>query len=295
MAKPIRNMGASVRARLLAVAKERNQPFQLLLTRYVLERLLHRLTHTPHHRRFALKGAMLVTTWFENPHRPTRDMDFLGFGDPDPEAMISIFREVCGVAADDGIEFDPAALRVDQIREALEYGGLRLRTVATVAGARINVVIDIGFGDAVEPGLEEIELPVLLDQPAPRLQAYARETVIAEKFQAMVMLGRANSRLKDFYDVWVLSRSYAFEGERLARAMAATFQRRRTPLPTDLPDALTSTFAQDPIKRQQWQALLRDVSGQAGALEDVVRDLAAFLMPHVERARTSGNTWSARQ
>lgn len=290
MAKPIRNMGASVRARLLAVAKERNQPFQLLLTRYVLERLLHRLTRTAHHRRFALKGAMLVTTWFENPHRPTRDMDFLGFGDPDPEAMISIFRDVCGVAADDGIEFDPAALRIDQIREALEYGGLRLRTVATVAGARVNVVIDIGFGDAVEPGLEEIELPVLLGQPAPRLQAYARETVIAEKFQAMVMLGRANSRLKDFYDVWVLSRSYDFEGDRLARAMAATFERRRTPLPTDLPDALTSTFAQDPIKRQQWQALLRDVSGQAGALEDVVRDLAAFLMPHVERARILGHT-----
>lgn len=290
MAKPIRNMGASVRARLLALAKERNQPFQLLLTRYVLERLLHRLTQTPHHRRFALKGAMLVTTWFDNPHRPTRDMDFLGFGDPDPEAMVSVFREVCGVTADDGVEFDLGALRVDRIREELEYGGLRLRTVATVAGARINVVIDVGFGDAVEPGLEEIELPVLLDQPIPRLQAYARETVIAEKFQAMVVLGLANSRLKDFYDIWVLSRSYDFEGERLARAMTATFARRRTLLPTTLPEALTSGFAQDPIKRQQWQALLRDVSGQAGSLDDVVRDLAAFLMPHVERARTPGYT-----
>ena len=285
MARPIRNMGASVRARLLAVAKERNQPFQLLLTRYALERLLHRLTQTPHHRRFALKGAMLMTTWFESPHRPTRDMDFLGFGDPDPQAMVAVFREVCDIAADDGVAFDSYALRVDQIREELEYGGLRLRTVANVAGARINVVIDIGFGDAVEPGLEEIELPVLLDQPAPRLQAYARETVIAEKFQAMVVLGRANSRLKDFYDIWVLSKSYNFEGERLARAMVATFERRRTLLPTSLPVGLTSAFAQDPVKRQQWQALLRDVPGQAGSLDDVVRDLAAFLMPHVERAR----------
>ena len=285
MARPIRNMGASVRARLLAVAKERNQPFQLLLTRYTLERLLHRLTQTPHHRRFALKGAMLMTTWFESPHRPTRDMDFLGFGDPDPQAMVAVFREVCDVAADDGIAFDSDALRVDQIREELEYGGLRLRTVANVAGARINVVIDIGFGDAVEPGLEEIEFPVLLDQPAPRLQAYSRETVIAEKFQAMVVLGRANSRLKDFYDIWVLSKSYNFEGERLARAMVATFERRRTLLPTSLPVGLTSAFAQDPVKRQQWQALLRDVPGQAGSLDDVVRDLAAFLMPHVERAR----------
>jgi predicted nucleotidyltransferase component of viral defense system len=278
-------MGASVRARLLAVAKERNQPFQLLLTRYTLERLLHRLTQTPHHRRFALKGAMLMTTWFESPHRPTRDMDFLGFGDPDPQAMVAVFREVCDIAADDGVAFDSDALRVDQIREELEYGGLRLRTVANVAGARINVVIDIGFGDTVEPGLEEIELPVLLNQPAPRLQAYSRETVIAEKFQAMVVLGRANSRLKDFYDIWVLSKSYNFEGERLARAMVATFERRRTLLPTSLPVGLTSAFAQDPVKRQQWQALLRDVPGQAGSLDDVVRDLAAFLMPHVERAR----------
>jgi hypothetical protein len=212
-------------------------------------------------------------------------MDFLGFGDPDPEAMLTIFREVCDVAADDGVEFDPAELRVDQIREKLEYGGLRLRTVAIVAGARVNVVIDIGFGDAIEPGLQEVELPVLLDQPAPRLQAYARETVIAEKFQAMVMLGRANSRLKDFYDIWILSRTYAFEGDRLARAMAATFERRKTSLPTELPDALTSPFARDPLKRQQWEALLRDISGQAAPLEDVVRDLAEFLMPHAERAR----------
>jgi predicted nucleotidyltransferase component of viral defense system len=274
MARPIRNMGASVRARLLTTAKERNQPFQLLLTR--LERLLHRLVQTPHHKRLALKGAMLVTTWFDNPHRPTRDMDFLGFGDPDPEAMLKIFREVCDVTADDGVEFDPTELRVDQIREELEYGGLRLRTIATVAGARVNVVIDIGFGDAIEPGLQEVELPVLLDQPAPRLQAYARETVIAEKFQAMVMVGRANSRLKDFYDIWSLSRSYDFEGSRLARALAATFERRKTALPTELPDALTSTFAQDPMKRQQWEALLRDISGQATSLEEVVRDLASF-------------------
>ena len=144
MARPIRNMGASVRARLLTTAKERNQPFQLLLTRYVLERVLHRLVQTPHHKRFALKGAMLVTTWFDNPHRPTRDMDFLGFGDPDPDAMLKIFWEVCDVTADDGVEFDPAELRVDQIREELEYGGLLLRTIATVAGARVTSLVDIG-------------------------------------------------------------------------------------------------------------------------------------------------------
>ena len=139
---------------------------------------------------------MLVTTWFADPHRQTRDVDLLGFGSPTPDAMLAVFREVCSVPLDDGVVIDVAGLRVDLIREALEYGGLRLRTTATVAGARVAIVIDIAFGDATEPGIEEIDLPVLLDQPAPRLKAYARETVIAEKFQAMVALGLANTRYK---------------------------------------------------------------------------------------------------
>jgi hypothetical protein len=202
--------------------------------------------------------------------------------------MVEVFREVCGEVIDDGVEFDTTALRFELIREELEYGGLRLRTVATVGGARINVVIDIGFGDAIEPGLEETQLPVLLDLPAPRLRAYARETVIAKKFQAMVMLGRANSRLKDFYDIWMLSRMYDFTTDRMARALAATFARRKTALPVDLPDALTQAFAEDAIKRQQWDALLRDMTRQAGHLQEIVNDLAAFLMPHVERARLIG-------
>jgi nucleotidyltransferase AbiEii toxin of type IV toxin-antitoxin system len=139
--------------------------------------------------------------------------------------MLDAFRQICAVEVDDGVELDTAALRVDQIREELEYGGLRIKTIATVGGARVNVVIDIGFGDAIEPGIEDVELPVLLDLPAPRLRAYARETVIAEKFQAMVMLGRANSRMKDYYDIWLLTRTHEFTGDRLARAIAATFSR----------------------------------------------------------------------
>jgi predicted nucleotidyltransferase component of viral defense system len=241
-----RNIGASVRARLLNVAKQRNQQFQLLLTRFALERLLYRLSLSAHRDRLVLKGAMLVTTWLDNPHRPTRDIDFLGFGDPSPETMLNAFREICAVSIEDGIEFDVAALRVDQIREELAYGGLRIRTIATVGGARVNVVIDVGFSDAIEPGIEETELPVLLDLPAPRLRAYARETVIAEKFQAMMMLGRANSRMKDYYDIWMLSRTHEFTDDRLARAIAATFARRQTEIPTELPDALTLAFAEDP-------------------------------------------------
>lgn len=284
MADAPRDMGASVRGRLMNLSRERRQPFQLLLTRYALERLLYRLSMTAYRDRFVLKGAMLMAAWFDNPFRPTQDVDFLGFGDPDPAAMLAIFREVCAVRLDDGVAFDIDALVVDHIREELEYGGLRIKTNADIGGARIRIVADIGFGDAIEPGLRELEMPVLLGQPAPRLRAYPPETVVAEKFQAMVMLGRANSRMKDFYDVWVLSRTQEFAGDRLSRAIAATFARRNTPIPVEPPDALTTAFAGDPAKQSQWNAFLRGIEADPLPLVTVIDDLAAFLMPHAEQA-----------
>lgn len=277
------NIGASVRARLLNLSRARNQPFQLLLTRFVLERLLYRLSLTAHADRFVLKGVMLMTTWFEDPFRPTRDLDLLGTGNPDAEGMLAIFRAVCGVAADDGVVLDGAALSIETIREDLTYGGLRLKTNATVGGARIRVVVDIGFGDAVEP--EEREIPVLLDLPAPRLRAYRPETVIAEKFQAIVVLGRANTRMKDFYDIWLLARSMTFEGDTLARAIRATFDRRSTAIPSERPDGLTKAFAADAAKRQQWQSFVADVAA-GGPLDEVIEDLAQFLMTHAHIARS---------
>jgi predicted nucleotidyltransferase component of viral defense system len=292
MPKAVRDIGASVRARLLNIAKARRQPFDLLLTRYVLERLLYRLTITKHRDRFVLKGAMLMTTWFDDPHRPTRDVDLSGAGDPDPQAMLEIFREICAVAADDGVVFDIAGLKVDKIREEQEYGGLRIKTTATIGQARIPVVVDIGFGDAIEPGAEETELPVLLDLPAPRLRVYARETVIAEKFQAMVMLGRANSRMKDLYDIWRLSRAYEFTGDGLPRAIAATFKRRKTEIPAKPPDALTGAFAEDPAKIQQWSSFIENVAVQPGDLATVIDDLATFLMPQAAAARALGGAKS---
>lgn len=290
MAKQPRDIGASVRARLLTLAREKGQAFDLLLTRYATERLLYRLSTTPYRDRFVLKGAMLMTTWFDDPHRPTRDVDFLGYGDPAPEPMLVVFKEICAIEENDGILFDVDALRVELIRKELEYGGLRLRTTARLAGARITVVIDIGFGDAVEPGVEEINLPVLLDLPVPRLRAYARETVVAEKFQAMVLFGVANTRMKDYYDIWILSRRYVFDAERLSRAIAATFERRRTAIPQDLPDALTTAFSTDATKQRQWEAFAKDLSAEVLSLEVIVADLASFLMPHARQAlqRTSG-------
>ncbi len=285
MARQPRDIGASVRARLLNLAREKGHAFDLLLTRYAAERLLYRLSTTPHRDRFVLKGAMLMTTWFDAPHRPTRDVDFLGYGDSTPESVLAVFREICAIERGDGVIFDVDALRVELIREELEYGGLRMRTTARLAGARITVVIDIGFGDAIEPGIEEINLPALLDFPEPRLRAYARETVVAEKFQAMVMLGLANSRMKDYYDIWMLSRSYDFDADRLSRAIVATFARRGTAIPEEVPDALTAVFATDATKQRQWAAFCRDLAADVPALETIVTDLADFLMPYAQQAR----------
>lgn len=284
MPKAPQNLPASVRARLLNLAQAQGLPFDLVLTRYVLERLLYRLSQSKVAHRFVLKGAMLMMTWFEEPHRGTRDLDLLGFGDPNPEALAQAFREVMAIAAEDGLVFDVEALRTEPIREDVDYGGVRLKTVATLDRARIPVTIDIGFGDALEPEAVQIDYPVLLDMPIPRIRAYARETVVAEKFQAMVALGRANTRLKDFYDLWALSKSYEFDPERLALAIAATFARRDTVVPTEPPDALTAGFAEDAAKQAQWRAFIRDIEAAPPDLALVVRELEAFLMPHARRA-----------
>jgi predicted nucleotidyltransferase component of viral defense system len=285
MREPARNIAASIRARLLMIAKERNQPLDLLLTRYVLERLLHRLSVSEYRERFVLKGAMLVTTWIDAPYRPTRDLDLLGFGTPDPDAILSVFREICAIRIEDGVEFDVAGLHIDRIREEFAYGGLHVKTGASLAGARVRVRIDIGFGDAVEPEIVETELPVLLDLPSPRLRTYPPETVIAEKFQAMVVLGLANSRMKDLYDIWVLCHAREFAGPRLAQAIAATFSRRNTPVPDEPPVCLTRVFAEDRTKRQQWTSFLERIEAPPADLAGVIDDLSGFLMRHAAAAR----------
>jgi predicted nucleotidyltransferase component of viral defense system len=218
---PPNNVGAAVRQRLLNLAHARGQPMELLLTRYALERLLHRLSLSPHRERFVLKGAMLLTTWFNEPHRATRDVDLLGFGDPAADALLGTFREIM----------------------------------------------------AVEPGVEDIELPVLLGMPPPRLRAYAPETVIAEKLHAMVILGRANSRMKDYYDIWMLTGAFEIDPERLRRAITATFARRNTAIPAEMPDGLGDAFAADPGKQRQWDAFARNLAATPPELGVVVSDL----------------------
>jgi predicted nucleotidyltransferase component of viral defense system len=297
MPEPKKNMGASVRARLLAISKAKGQIFDLVLNRYAVERLLYRLSVSAHAQRFVLKGATLLMTWLDTPHRGTRDLDLLGFGDPDGDKMLAVFREVMAVESDDGIVFDAAALKVERIREHLAYGGLRLVTTANIGGARVKISIDIGFGDALEPDPETLDYPVLLDMPAPQLRGYARETVIAEKFEAITSLGRDNTRMKDFHDIWILSRTFTFTDDRLVRAIKATFARRGTAIPTEAPDALTPAFAADARKRAQWAAFVETVDVDPGELAAVLSDLAAFLMPHAQTAtaRSSENGVGAMQ
>ena len=289
MARPPTNIAASVRARLLNLARETQRPLDQLLTRYALERLLYRLSLSPYRDGYVLKGALLVTTWFESPHRPTRDIDFLGFGDPSMDVLLGRFRDIAAIAADDGMAYDIDAWKAEPIRDVQRYGGVRLRTTAVLAGARIPIVIDVGFGDATEPGLQEIDLPVLLDMPAPNLLAYPLETVIAEKFEAMVKLGLANSRAKDYYDVWALLTTRELDHERLASAIRATFERRGTALPAGTPDALSATFAGDDTHKSQWRAFTRNIGQEAPALDVVVTELESRLMPVVRMLSAQGN------
>jgi hypothetical protein len=293
MPKSVVNLAASTRARLLAYAKAKGLAFDLVLTRFALERLLDRLSRSPYAEQFVLKGGMLVMVWFEEPLRATRDLDLLGFGDSTPDRLRATFAEILAIPSEDALTFDHEGVTAALIRATDEYGGVRLRTTATLANARIPVVIDIAFGDAIEPGLLTIDFPVLLDLPAPRVRAYAPETVIAEKFQAMVALGRANSRMKDIFDVWSLLNAYEIDPVRMAEAFSATFARRKTPLPYATPDGLTLAFAEDLSKARQWRAFVDGLEIEPPSLPAVVIDLAAKLMPVVERARVLPTTSGA--
>ncbi|MUZ76083.1 nucleotidyl transferase AbiEii/AbiGii toxin family protein [Agrobacterium vitis] len=298
MLRDPRNIGASVRARLLDRARAERSDFQILLTRYALERLLYRLSVSPHRNRFILKGAMLFVTWVADPFRPTRDLDLLGHGDSDAASIAETFGAICAQpVADDGVTFEIAALTAAPIREEVEYGGVRVRTTATIAGARIPIQVDIGFGDAVTPGAVEIEYPALLDAPAPHLRAYPVETVVAEKFQAMVTLGIANSRLKDFYDLWLIAQTFEFRRSTLIEAARRTFERRETALSAGIPIGLSDEFTA--AWSAQWQAFLRRdrMAAAPETFAAVIDDLRLFLLPLVdvendEQRWLPGGPWS---
>lgn len=273
-----KDIAASVRARLLRLARERGEDFQLVLTRYANERLLFRLAASTHASRFVLKGATLFALWTGAPHRATRDVDLLGLGNQSEAYLQEVFSEVLKLDVDDdGIVFDLDSLAVGPIREDQTYGGLRVEVIARLTAAQVRLQVDVGFGDAITPEAAIVELPSLLDLPTAKMRAYPRETVVAEKVEAMVQLGMANSRMKDFYDLIVLSRQFEFESELLVRAIIATFKRRKTPLPAGLPVALTRAFADDKMKQAQWAGFVRKSGiAEAGTLLEAVEVITAF-------------------
>ena len=289
-----KNVAHSVRDRLFKLAKARGEDFNFVLVRYALERLLYRLSKSSHAAEFILKGAMLFTVWSKHRHRATKDLDLLGSGTPDLGRLAEVFREVSALSVqDDGMIFDPASVQARRIKEDAEYEGVRITLEAKLGSARLGLQVDVGFGDSVTPPATTIAFPTLLPFSSPIIRAYARETVVAEKLHAMVDLGMANTRMKDFFDVWFLCREFEFQGQSLIGAIRATFERRQTPIPDGLPIALTEEFALNEVKATQWKAFLSRSRVVETALElpEVVDTIAIFLRPAMEAAR-GGGLWT---
>ncbi|MDB0526875.1 nucleotidyl transferase AbiEii/AbiGii toxin family protein [Ralstonia solanacearum] len=253
-----RNLAASIRTRLKQHANASKQDFNLTLTQYGLERLLYRLSISQHAANYLLKGALLFALWYDQPHRPTRDADLLGYGPDDIETAVAAFREISQIEVEDGVAFEPASVRGSEIRKETGYGGVRIDLQAKLDGARIALQVDIGFGDTVTPAPETVDYPTLLDNlPAPRLRAYPKHTVVAEKFHAVCLLGMANTRMKDYFDLWVLLTEDTLDPGELLGAAQATFTRRGLTIPEEIPAGLSDTFARDATKQQQWAAFLK--------------------------------------
>lgn len=282
--EPRKTTAASIRARLLSLAQSKGEDYQRVLGRYAIERFLYRLGRSPFRDKFALKGATLFTLWTGHTHRPTKDLDLLGRGSSSAIGEVeTTIRDICELQDDDGIVFDSESVEGTRIKGDDEYDGVRIKLLAELAGARIPMQIDIGFGDAVYPEPELASFPVLLPMEAPLIRAYPRESAVAEKFHAMVVLDIRNSRMKDFYDVWLIASTWTFEMASLRSAILASFERRGSPIPETIPFALTEAFLNDPQKNLQWNAFVSRLSpgDKAPSLQEVGALLRSFLLPCV--------------
>lgn len=283
MADGPKNLAASVKQRLLNLARAQGRGFDILLVRFALERLLFRLSQSAHRDNYVLKGGILVTQWFDHENRETRDADFLGFGDADAEKIKAIFAEIMAIAGDDGLAFDTSALTAATTCEETEYGGVRLKANAYLERTRIPVTLDIAFGDALVDASQTIEYPSLLDMERPSIRAYPPAQVIAEKFQAVVALGLANGRMKDFYDLWAIPKSMPVDEQALDTAIAATFERRATPIPNERPSGLSAAMAEDATAQQRWRAYMESLELPVPDFAEVLDDIWALLAPSCAR------------
>ncbi len=286
--KPTRNIAASVRQRLLNLRRARSEDYNAILTQYAVERFLYRLSRSAVAGRFVLKGARLFRAWFGQLHRPTKDLDLLGHGESSPDGVARAVRQVLDTPVpDDGLAFDPDSVMATEIREEQEYGGIRVKLVAMLGNARIPMQIDVGFGDAVTPKPKVQAYPTLLEMDAPKLQMYPPETVVAEKLEAAVVRGMTNSRMKDYYDLLVIFRTCELKDEGLAKAIAATFHRRQTALPVDVPPGLSDDFGTDNTAQRLWREFLRRLQLDDAPPEflEVVRSVRESLWPAMQQAR----------
>ncbi|MBT5902290.1 MAG: nucleotidyl transferase AbiEii/AbiGii toxin family protein [Opitutaceae bacterium] len=283
------DLSASVRARLFNLSKKNGEDFSLTLTRYAIERLLYRLGKSKFRNQFLLKGATLFAIWEPGIHRPTRDLDLLGFGSSEQEEVRRNFIKICQTEAPpDGLIFSTEHLRVSEIREDSHYGGLRVQTIAYLGNARISIQVDVGYGDAVTPEPDQIVFPTLLDFDAPSIKAYPIYTVIAEKTEAIVALGEINTRMKDFFDLRFLSQKFEFEGPTLIEAIKATFKQRGTSIPQETPFGLSVQFGNDSTKQTQWSAFLRRNRLETVMFSEALSSVRQFVAPALLEAASIG-------
>jgi predicted nucleotidyltransferase component of viral defense system len=283
MADAPTNIAASVKQRLFNMARTQGRGFDILLVRFALERLLFRLSQSAHRENYILKGGMLVTQWLDHDNRETRDADFLGFGEADVETIKAIFAEIMAITSEDGLDFDIGAIAATTIREEAEYDGIRLKTFAYLGRTRIPVTLDIAFGDVLADASQTVDYPSLLDMERPSIRTYPPAQVIAEKFQAMVALGLANGRMKDFYDLWAIPKALPIDDQALDTAIAATFERRTTPVPKERPSGLSAAMAEDAAAQQRWRAYVESLELPVPDFTDVLEDIWALLAPSCVR------------
>jgi len=292
------NLEISVLARLKNISQELKVDYQIVLTRYAIERFLYRLSCSKHQDSFILKGAMLLIAHTHSKYRPTRDLDLLGFGEYSDSVLRKTIGEICMVnVPDDAVTYLPETITIMDVREESEYDGKRVKLQARIGKARITVQIDIAFGDAVFPKPKRIDYPTLLSFPKPHIRAYPLEAVIAEKLEAMVSLGIINSRMKDIYDVYTIIESYDFNGEILSRSIEETFGRRKTTLPLNTPIVFSKEFTQDTIKKNQWAGFFQKAGlPPPGTLDSVIKKISSCIQPilkHLQEKEPFTSYWSA--
>lgn len=294
-----KDISASVRAKLLNISRSTGRDFQELTMRYTVERFLERLSHSDYNDRFILKGAMLYIPWKLDEKRTTMDLDLLGYGNSDIENLKTVFQLILTTkVADDGLEFDEKSIAVAPIREDAVYDGVRVHARVQLDSMIIRLQVDVGFGDQITPEPQEIEFPALLNENGVHIKAYSPETVIAEKFNAMVVLGMANSRMKDYFDIWMLSQNFMISFEILREAIIKTFSKRETELPLMIPVALSEEFFENHSKQNQWKGFIRKQRkiNNAPELSEVIEILRDFLLPVVLESHNNDitiSTWKA--